>query len=280
MTKPGLVKSSSAPQPAVLEDQRHQPERDPDRGQVEHRRDQRDRHAAERRRTIISSVSSSTNPITSGSRSTARARRSPATRPAPPPTAYSTSDSRRARAGTRSSRRLADRVVHAVVGLLERHRQRRAPRSVPSVGDLRPARAGRPRTVAAARRAVSVQVRRGGATSLPGRPRRARPRPRRWRPRTGTPRSDRLASSAPRGCQAGQGVEVGRSASSCPAPGRRAAPRSAPASSSAATGCRSTGPSTRPLMPPRPIRRLAATAAGPAGGPPSGRAWPAARAAR
>ena len=54
--------------PAVLEDQRHHPERGADRGQVEHRRDERERDAAERRTpsSATSAAARSRSPAAAG----------------------------------------------------------------------------------------------------------------------------------------------------------------------------------------------------------------------
>ena len=203
MTKPGAGELRAALEPAVLEDQRQDPERDADRSRLSTGRHQRDRRGCGTSPPIISSVSSSTNPITSGSRLCWRCDEVErlghvAADGVLRPTA------RRGRPGTRSSRSCSIASSDPGVGLVVRHGQV-STEVVPSVGDLDAA------GPAGANERVAPQRRPRAAAAL-RRPARGR-RPaadddgRRWSPRLGNARPG-PCSVCTSGIDCGQRLEV------------------------------------------------------------------------
>ena len=107
--------------PAVLEDQRQQPEGDADRRQVQHRRDQRDRHAAERE-AHHQQRQQQHEADHQRQRGRAPGRRSRDSA-APPPTATRVSVEDAEGGGDQVVAESSEGVVHLRVGLVERHGQ-------------------------------------------------------------------------------------------------------------------------------------------------------------
>ena len=241
MTKPGLVKSSSPLAQLCWKTSVSTPKATADRGQVEHRGDQRERHAAERERpsSAASAAARSRSPAAAWR---AAGRRSRGTRPRPPPTAYVALEHRRAPRGAEVVAQRADSVVRRA-GPTPRTAWPGSSTEVrPSAETLRPARG--PATNSPVPVAVSLQGRAAPRPRRPGRPQSPRRRPSWWRPRPGTPRSARV-NVCTSGMSAGR---VSRLASwiFMPRAGSRERATTTPESSSATTGRRSTGASSRP----------------------------------